>query len=204
VSLNIADGTVIPVPPAVGEPPIINKVPTILSTVKNESGLLLFFGYTAAGFTQQQFWEYDQSNNPNLRASDFMPLVPNQVEFDVVTTVADLALGVVVDGYAANLATTMPVVYRSELDWASYPSPWVDFFHSFHGLDVCFNFDSFPVGEPNLVNFVAPSSSRQILGRKMLSAVRGFIETGDANTYLGQYNLYWQAWKQSPVRFIWQ
>jgi para-nitrobenzyl esterase len=204
VSLNIADGTVIPVPPAVGEPPIINKVPTILSTVKNESGLLLFFGYTAAGFTQQQFWAYDQSNNPNLQASDFMPLVPNQVEFDAVTTAADPALGVVVDGYAANLATTMPVVYRSEFDWASYPSPWVDFFHSFHGLDICFNFDTFPVGEPNLVNFVTPSSSRQVLGQKMLSAIRGFIETGNPNTYLGQYNLYWQPWERSPVRFIWQ
>jgi hypothetical protein len=38
----------------------------------------------------------------------------------------------------------------------------------------------------------------------MLSAVRGFIETGDPNTYLGQYNLYWQPWERSPVSFIWQ
>jgi len=94
-------------------------------------------------------------------------------------------LRIFVDRLADKMAVTNPAVYRSEFDWQSYPGPWVGLFEAFHGLDVCFNFDSFAQSQPNLINFVVPSLDRQVLSNKMLASIRGFMETGDPNKYLG-------------------
>lgn len=204
IDTQIMDGTVIPVS-ADGKsaPPIVNVVPSILSTVKNESGLLLYFRLTASNFTPRQFWVYDQSNDPNLPSSALMPSFPNQVLYHAATLVADPILGMVVDRLADRLGKTNPAVYRSEFDWNSYPQPWVGLLGAFHGLDVCFNFDSFSQNQPNLFNFVEPSPGRQALSDKMLASIRGFMETGNPNEYLRQYGLYWPPWSRGGNRFFW-
>jgi len=205
IDTQIIDGTVIPMP-AKGKstPPIVNVVPSILSTVKDESGLLVYFRLTAKNFTTEQFWAYDQKNDPKLPSSVLMPSFPNQALYHAVTSVADPTLQIVVDRLADKMAATNPSVYRSEFDWKSYPSPWVGLLGAFHGLDVCFNLDSFSQNQPNLFNFVTPSPSRQALSDKMLASLRGFMETGNPNTYLGQYRLYWPAWSQGRNRYFWR
>jgi carboxylesterase type B len=184
--------------------PINNKVPVILSTVGNESELLIFFGFTPKGFTQADFWALDESNSTDLQTTDFMPIVPNQAEYYATALAADPLLGADVDNLASTLASQVPAVYRSQFLWADYPSPWVDLFHSFHGLDVLFNFDSWPDNQQSLVNFVPPSPSRAALTQQMGAAVKGFIETGDPNTYLGQYGKYWYPWSQGQQTLLWQ
>jgi carboxylesterase type B len=98
----------------------------------------------------------------------------------------------------------VPAVYRSVFLWADYPSPWVDLLHSFHGLDILFNFNSWPESQPSLVNFVSPSASRSALTQQMVASVKGFIETGDPNEYLAQYNKCWKPWAQGQSALIWQ
>ena len=203
IDTQIMDGTVIPMS-ADGKsaPPIINVVPTIISTVKNESGFFIYSGFAGSNFTWQKFWAYDQSNALNLPSSALMPLF-NRVLFHAITLLADPILRVLADQLADKMAVTNPAVYRSEFDWQSYPSPWVGLFESFHGMDVCFNFNSFAQNQPSLFNFVTPSPSRQDLSNKMLAAIRGFMETGDPNKYLGQYGLHWAAWSQARNRLFW-
>src|SRR5882724_2650098 len=149
IDTQIMDGTVIPVS-ADGKsaPPIINVVPSIVSTVKNESGFLLYFRLVASSFTWRQFWAYDQSSASNLSSSALMPLF-NRVLYHTITFFADPVLRIFVDRLADKMAVTNPAVYRSEFDWQSYSSPWVGLFAAFHGLDICFNFDSFAHSQPN-------------------------------------------------------
>jgi len=203
--LAIMDGTVIPLS-ADGKaaPPIVNVVPTIVSTVKNETEWPLFFSLTAHNLTSRQFWTYDQNDPRSLPSSSALIPVFNRLVYRSLTLVVDPAMGLFVDYLTSKMAETNPAVYRSEFEWQSYPGPWAGLFGAFHGLDVCFNFDSFVQNQPNLLNFVAPSSSRQTLSDKMVASIRGFMETGNPNKYLGQYGLYWPAWSQGHKRLSWE
>jgi para-nitrobenzyl esterase len=204
-SATPTDGTVIPaVRPGELMPRIYNRVPVILSTVADESELLAFFGFTRPELTQQRFWAFAQARDPGLRTSDFMRPFPSQVSYHLLTLATDLALNAYVDGLATRLAAQMPAVYRSEFLWANYPAPWSDLFHAFHGLDILFTFDSWPDSEPSLVGFVPPSEDRSRLTREMVAAVRGFIETGDPNTYLAAYGKTWRPWGASRERLRWR
>ncbi len=174
---------------------VVNPVPTVIGTVENEASLLLLD--ELGSNSHRQFWDLANSGRTDLNAGDFLGTWPF-FAFRIGTWAANRWLEGWVDRSADRLVAKDVPVYRYVFAWDDMPSPWRELLGPYHGLDVPFVFGNFQDSSPNFSRFTwtrETVSAREELHRKMMRALRGFIEHADPNYEPGE--IHWHRWNNN-------
>lgn len=194
---HITDGLVIPAQGfgnlALGQ---FNRMPLMLGTVQNETGLLELLPFIDGG--QRHFWSLMNADPRTVRKSDFMSPAIYPV-YKAQTFSIDQSLRFGIDELADGASLYTPV-YRYHFAWNQAPAPWDEVLGSFHGLDLAFIFGTFENVKPNLMHFAwTPENQahREQLHQQMVLAFRSFFEQGNPGPEWKRWNLTHpaQSWK---------
>ena len=174
------------------EGPLVNPVPAILGTTRDEMPFLLLRKFSP--HTVSDMWRLIQSREP-LTQRDFFSGYLDLIQFKLVSWVVNARALARVGAAADLLAATQVPVYRYEFEWAQVPQPWKSLWGAYHGIDIPFLFGNFGLDHPDFTDFTWGASKpedRERIHRQMVTALRGFIESSDPNRHDPALN--WPRW----------
>ncbi|NGY03275.1 carboxylesterase/lipase family protein [Solimonas terrae] len=172
--------------------PLVNPVPAILGTTRDEAQLLLISHFGPRDFGAM--WKLMQSPKA-LTESDFFASRIDRIEFKLTSWVVNRVLHRYLDRATRLLAATSVPVYRYEFEWDHSPEPWRSLLGAYHGIDVSFLFGNFSTDAPDFASFAwrgRDPGELERVHREMVAALRGFIDADDPDRY--EPDLRWQRW----------
>ncbi|MGL6158873.1 carboxylesterase/lipase family protein [Microbulbifer sp.] len=171
----------------------VNAVPLLMSNVADEASMRVAKKYLKPN--TRVFWRYLSGGAP-LQTADLFDTWPYAI-YRGKTLLTNFYLRKKVADSANRLSQTGVPVYRYVFAWKDIPEPWRKLFGAFHGLDVPFIFGNFDGDSPNYLKFAwtrQNAEEREAIHYQLVTALKGFIETGDPNRYSG--DLHWPRWNQ--------
>lgn len=189
-----ADGYVLP---AEGDTPaeeLINAVPLLLGSTEDEAGLLLFFSLSELSEQALQTLSQLALTAPDINIRDLVP--ENLLQYQLFSLFGDVYAQHKLRQASKDFIDTGAPLYRYTFEWDNFPNPWRRAFGTFHGLDLFFLFGNFEENSEDFGNFVWQPSNREDrvrIHKQMTAALKGFMETGDPNTY--PTALFWPRWE---------
>lgn len=189
-----ADGYVLPAPSEQAGDDLINAVPMVLGSTEDEAGLLLFFALSDLTEAALQALNQSALKAPDI---DIHTLVPEDLlQYQLLSLVGNVYARLRLHQASGEFITTGAPLYRYDFTWQNFSNPWRRAFGAFHGLDLFFLFGNFQENSQQFGNFIWEEDNRADrvrIHQQLVAAMKGFMETGDPNTYPTE--LYWPRWE---------
>ncbi len=182
---------------------IHNAVPIMIGMTRDE--LTTLTPFKRIGLTASQRWPLV---NGEPRTDTLFDQIGwwGSLRFRVSTSIGDRLVRRELRKFSTALAKQAPAVYAYFFTWDDFPEPWRDEMGAFHGLDLAFVFGNFIDDRPAYMRFAwteETRTSREALHRRMTTALRNFVASGDPNPLLMEQHAEWPQWGQRKQWLVW-